>query len=99
MSASVTSATVSSPASELDKHLDSLQDEWSTHFARIGALFTMKPKTDAIFSLVKVPVTKARSPVASTASKMLFFDPSVSAWSSLDQVPNDQHDFKMKSPL
>ena len=53
MSASVSSATVSSPSSDLDKRLDNLQDEWSTRFARIEALITIKSKTDAVFSPVK----------------------------------------------
>ena len=55
VSASVNSAMVSPPPSELDKHLDSLQDEWSTRFARIEALLTMKPKIDPVFSPVKAP--------------------------------------------
>ena len=41
VSASVTSATVSASASDLNKSLDSLQDEWSTHFIRIEALLTL----------------------------------------------------------
>ena len=45
MSASISSAMVSSPSSDLDKCLDNLQDEWSTRFTRIEALLTMKPKT------------------------------------------------------
>ena len=100
VSASVISATVSSPSSDLDKCLDNLQDEWSTCFARIEALLTMKSKTDAVFSPVKASVHKARSPeVRSSVSKTPFFYPSVSDWSGLDQVPEDQQDFKMKSPL
>ena len=100
VSASVISATVSSPSSDLDKCLDNLQDEWSTCFARIEALLTMKSKTDAVFSPVKASVHKARSPeVRSSVSKTPFFYPSVSDRSGSDQVPEDQQDFKMKSPL
>ena len=58
VSAYISSAMVSSPSTDLDKRLDNLQDEWATHFARIEALLTMKPKTDAVFSPVKVPVNK-----------------------------------------
>ena len=50
LSASVSSATVSTPSSDLAKRLDNLQDEWSTHFARIEALLTMTSKTDVVFS-------------------------------------------------
>ena len=98
VSASVSSAMVSSPSSDLDKHLDNLQDEWSTRFARIEALLTIKTKTDAVFSPVKALVHKARSPVASV-SKTPFFYPSVSDRSGSDQVLEVQQDFKMKSPL
>ena len=58
----------------------------------------MKPKTDTVFSPVKAPVLKAKSPVASV-SKTPFFYPSVSGRSSPDQVPEGQQDFQMKSPL
>ena len=92
------SATVSSPSSDLDNCLDNLQVEWATRFARIEALFTMKTKTDAIFSQVKAPVHKASSPVASV-SKTPFFYPSISDRSGPDQVPEDRQDFKMKSHL
>ena len=98
MSASVTSASVSNPSSDLVKRLDSLQDEWSTRFARIEALLTMKPKTDAVFSPVNTPFLKAKSPVASV-SKMPFFYPSLSGRPGPDQVPQGQQDFQMKSPL
>ena len=97
MSSSVSSATVSSP-SDLDKRLDNLQDEWSTRFARVEALLTIKSKTDAVFSPVKAPVLKVKSLVASV-SKTAFFYPSVSGRSGPDQVPEGQQDFQMKSPL
>ena len=98
VSASVSYATVSSPSSDLDKRLDNLQDEWSTRFARIEALLTIKSKTDAVFSPVKAPVLKVKSPVASV-SKTPFFYPSVSGRSAPHQVPEGQQDFQMKSPL
>ena len=97
VSASVNSAAVSS-LSDLDKRLDNLQDEWATLFARNEALLTMNTKTDVVFSPVKAPVHKARSPVASV-SKMPFFYPFVSDRSGPDQVPEDRQDFKMTSPL
>ena len=97
VSATVTSASVSNPSSDLDKRLDRLQGEWSTCFARIEALLTMKPKTDAVFSPVKAPVLEAKSPVASV-SKTPFFYPSISGRSGPDQVPEGQQDFQMKSP-
>ena len=98
VSASVSSAMVSSPSSDVHKCLDNLQDEWSTCFARIEALLTIKSKTDAILSPVKAPVFKVKSPVASV-SKTPFFYPSVSGRSGPDQVPEGQQDFQMKSPL
>ena len=98
VSASVTSTSVSNPSSDLDKCLNSLQDEWSTRFARIEALLSMKPEMDAVFSPVKAPVLKAKSPVASI-SKMPFFYPSLSGQSGLDQAPEYQQDLQMKSPL
>ena len=98
VSASVSSASAFNPSSDLDKRLDNLQDEWSTRFARIEALLTMKSKMDAVFSHVKAPVLKAKSPVASV-SKAPFLYPSVSGRSGPDQVPEGQQDFQMKSPL
>ena len=72
--------------------------EWSTRFASVEALLTIKSKTDAVFSPVKAPVLKVKSLVASV-SKTPFFYPSVSGRSGPDQVPEGQQDFQMKSPL
>ena len=44
VSASVSSAIVVCPSSDLDKRLDNLQDEWSTRFTRIETLLTIKYK-------------------------------------------------------
>ena len=75
MSASVSSAMVSSPSSDLDKCLDNLQDEGAIHFARIEALLTIETKMDAVFSPVKAPVHKTRSSVASVSKTPFFILP------------------------
>ena len=58
----------------MDKRLDSLQNEWSTLFARIEALLTVKP----VFSPVKAAVTNIKSPATSAVWKNPSIDPSVS---------------------
>ena len=67
-----------STSSDLDKHQDLLQDEWTTLFTRIEALLPMKPTPEPFFSPVKAPVSVARSSVTSAVSKIPLFAPAAS---------------------
>ena len=96
VSATASSAMVSSPPRELDKCLDSLQDERSTRFARIEAFRAINNRADPVFSAVKALVAITKSPVA-TVSKTPFLYPSIFDRSGWDPVPDNQHEFKIKT--